>query len=266
MKKLLIIVILLCLSSCLEYKDLVKKITPTDVDEFARHYISFIASDDYKSIAQYNHADLIKQFTPEILSAVHTELSKEPMELVDLIGSNFFANLETSNYWLTYQIKMKSQWEVVTMGIAKTDSDLLVTSFRVQPTTSSLEDANKLRFGLDTPIINYAALMVMIAVFVFMLTGVFSAVRSKIKKKYLWVLISLVSIFKIQVTWSTGQVAFNFITISLLGFGFAQLNPYSPWVVTVPLPMGAILFFLLKKKLEKSSVIDSEAKPANEKV
>jgi hypothetical protein len=69
-------------------------------------------------------------------------------------------------------------------------------------------------------------------------------IRSEIgPRKWLWAVFILVGVSRLGVNWATGQPNFQLFAIQLLSAG-ASAETYSPWMVSVSLPLGAILFLL----------------------
>jgi hypothetical protein len=57
-------------------------------------------------------------------------------------------------------------------------------------------------------------------------------------------------------------VGFHPITIRILSAGFAAAGPYAPWIVSVSLPVGAIVFLALRRRLEARTAERLEAMPS----
>ena len=73
------------------------------------------------------------------------------------------------------------------------------------------------------------------------------------KRKWLWILFILFGIGGITLNWTTGDFFINPLYFQLFGSGYARLSPYSPVMLKISLPLGAILFLLLKEKLSKKA-------------
>jgi hypothetical protein len=66
--------------------------------------------------------------------------------------------------------------------------------------------------------------------------------------EWLWMIFILIGIGRFPVNWTTGQWTFSPFYFLLFGAGsFAQ--PYSAWLVSVAVPLGAILFLFRRKRL-----------------
>jgi hypothetical protein len=67
------------------------------------------------------------------------------------------------------------------------------------------------------------------------------------KKKWLWLIFIVVGIGKLFVNWTTGQVFFTPLAIQLPPAG-ANAQLYGPWLVYVSIPLGAIIFLIMRKR------------------
>jgi hypothetical protein len=62
--------------------------------------------------------------------------------------------------------------------------------------------------------------------------------------KWVWAAFILCGVTRLAINWTTGELDFQFLSIQLLSAdAFAQ--PYGPWVISVSLPLGAILFLII---------------------
>lgn len=94
-------------------------------------------------------------------------------------------------------------------------------------------------------------LFLAILVPLFTLYALILCIRTKIeKKKWLWVIFVLAGIASFSVDWTTGQWRIVPLSFQLLGAG-ASAPPYGPWVISVSLPLGAIIFLLKRKRLSE---------------
>ncbi len=68
------------------------------------------------------------------------------------------------------------------------------------------------------------------------------------KRKWLWILFVLVGIGAIGVNWTTGQFSFRVATLNLLGAAAVSAGPHAPWFISVGFPLGAIMFWVKRRK------------------
>ena len=79
---------------------------------------------------------------------------------------------------------------------------------------------------------------------VFIIVTLIFAVRYKLTQKWLWIIGILIGFMKITINWTTGQVGFRLIGISILGADFFKFGNIAPWILSFSLPFVAILFWI----------------------
>ncbi|MBW7895190.1 MAG: hypothetical protein H3C27_08760 [Opitutaceae bacterium] len=92
----------------------------------------------------------------------------------------------------------------------------------------------------------FGALAVIIPVF--SLTTLIVCIRTKIpRRKWLWILFILAGFGSLSLNWTTGEIGFQLLHVSLLGATAFASGPFAPWVITLSFPLGAICFWLRRK-------------------
>lgn len=77
-----------------------------------------------------------------------------------------------------------------------------------------------------------------------MLCTVVTVLRAPgLKRKWLWILLSLAGIGSARMNWTTGQAEFQPLSFLLIGFGITKqgLSNFFPWVLKFTPPLGAII-------------------------
>src|SRR5947209_7674248 len=75
------------------------------------------------------------------------------------------------------------------------------------------------------------------------------AYRSQIRRRWLWILISLLGAPVTTMNWATGQVRTQALRIQLVNVGVVRPAADAPWFLSVAFPLGAFLFLSRRKKL-----------------
>src|SRR5436305_2927483 len=75
------------------------------------------------------------------------------------------------------------------------------------------------------------------------------AYRSQIRRRWLWILISLLGTPVTTMNWATGQVRTQTLRIQLFNVAVLKPGPHAPWFLSVAFPLGAFLFLSRRKKL-----------------
>ena len=93
----------------------------------------------------------------------------------------------------------------------------------------------------------YAILTLAILLPAVSLYALILCIRSRIgPQKWIWAAFILFGVLRLGVNWTTGQLDFEVMVIQFLSVG-AFAEPYEPWVISVSLPLGAILFLIYRK-------------------
>lgn len=78
------------------------------------------------------------------------------------------------------------------------------------------------------------------------------------RRRWGWMVFSLFGVAQLALNWNTGAWEFQPLNFALLGAGAMKgLGPLDPWILTVSLPVPALLFWILKRYRSKAA-----AKPA----
>ena len=113
---------------------------------------------------------------------------------------------------------------------------------------------------------HYLFLALLIAVPIFILATIATIIRNKhMTKKWFWGIFSAFGLWGLNLNWFTGKISTKFITVTsnaegiaswnfklisfqLLGASFGKASQYSPYVISIGLPLGAILYWILKHR------------------
>jgi hypothetical protein len=97
--------------------------------------------------------------------------------------------------------------------------------------------------------LDYAVLAYGVAVALFTLVVLIVAAKTKMRRrKWLWILFILFGVGKFSVNWTTGQWGIALLVVQLFSVS-SQAEFFGPWIISVSLPIGAILFLLRRNRL-----------------
>ena len=105
----------------------------------------------------------------------------------------------------------------------------------------------------------YGVLATAITMAIFTIVVLVACIRTKMKRrKWLWVLFILFGFGKLSVNWATGQWGVMLLAAQLFSAsGTAAF--FGPWIVSVSLPVGAVLFLIKRRRLEAGPAVDGVA-------
>ena len=249
-----ILPVALALTGCIDQKAWIQKFAPKDDDQFARQFLDSVRYARYDEATKMLDAAVAAQAGANGLNQLHAILDHGNPVAVELIGVNtgFLkpwssapAKRQSS---LTYQLQFSDAWVVAAFVVESSGSDRHISSVNLRPLPNSLEVINRFTLQNKSPL-QYAFLAACVAVPIFIAIALVVCLFSRVRRRWLWVIFILFGLTQFQMNWATGQMAFRPITFSLLGASFFRAGLYAPIVFSFGIPLGAILFLLLRRWL-----------------
>lgn len=241
------------ITSC-SYEQMAEKLIPKEESQFAKTYLIKLKDKDLPFVKRYISPSIEKQVSDQKLLQVADYFPGGDLLSAELIGSqvNTINTHWTGNF--TFEFHFSNGWAVANAVMEKNGDTPSIAGFNVYRTPASQQELN--RFSLSGKTVGqYFLLFFAVAVIVFTFVTAYLCIRTPIpKRKWLWLLITLVGFGKFAMNWTTGQYEVQTLTVNLFSAGMFRAGPVAPWVLTVSLPLGAILFWIKRKKLAMASV------------
>ena len=170
-----------------------------------------------------------------------------------LVGDNHVTSNDTRMVNLTYEYEFPGQWMLANVAIRSRAGVDSIVGFSAYRMPGSLEERN--RFALaDKPAICYLVLALAIGVPAFTIFALVVCARTKLRgRKWPWIIAILLGVGRLSVDWASGQWGFQPLIVQLLGAG-AVAAPFGPWILSVSLPLGALVFLVRRESLKSADV------------
>lgn len=154
---------------------------------------------------------------------------------------------------LTYEYQFHDAWVVANIVLAKQGNALTIEGLYAERMTESLETRNAFTFkGKDAT--HWLMLLWAIADAALCLGAFVLCLRTRIaRRKWLWALFTLVGVTTLRFDWSNGHFAFQPLSVQLFSAS-ATAQLYGPWILAVSIPLGAIWFLAVRRRLAAASV------------
>jgi hypothetical protein len=238
-------------AGCVDQKAWIRKFAPKDDDQFARQFLDLVRHAQYVEATKMVDAAVARQAGANGLNQLHQVLDHGDPVAVELIGANtgFFkpwsgaASKRQSS--LTYQLQFRDSWVVAAFVIESSGSDRHISGVNLQPLPTSLEFLNRFTVEDKTPI-HLLFLVACIGVPLLIVVTLMICLFSRVRRRWLWVIFILFGFTQFQLNWTTGQTGFQPISFLILGASFFRAGLYAPIVFSFGIPVGAILFLLLR--------------------
>jgi hypothetical protein len=253
--------LLIALTGC-DQSSLLKKLTSPQDESIALNYIDQLRQSNFVQIEQDADPSIDNADLPRTLVTMAALFPKENPLSVKIVGVHTFRNSTRSTSRLTFEYEFASQWVLAEVKTQTVDGTATLAGMTVTPVADSLEHIN--RFTLRSKgspqylMLFLVALSLLISTYAFVL-----CLRTKMRrrKKWLWSILTLVGVGKLGINWTTGESFFNLFWIQVpTAQAFNAL--FSPWLVMVSLPLGAILFLFLRRGFEVESLNTPDILPS----
>jgi len=132
--------------------------------------------------------------------------------------------------------------------VESSGADRQISGANLQPLPTSLEYLNRFTVENKTPI-HLLFLVARIGVSLLIIVTLVVCLFSRVRFRWLWVIFILFGFTQFQLNWTTGQTGFQPISFLVLGASFFRAGLYAPIVFSFGIPLGAILFLLLRRWL-----------------
>jgi hypothetical protein len=243
---------LIILSGCGDPESMIKKFTPPEDETVATNYIAMLRQNQFEPIKKDLDPSLKSVLTQDMLVKMAAAIPAQDPISVKVIGAQQVRNSDLYRINLSFEYQFPSKWVLINVATQKKDGVSTIIGFNIYPLTDSFENLNRFTLA-GKNLLQYVTLAFAILIPVFTLFALVLCIRTKMeKRKWLWIIFILIGIGKFTVNWTTGQWNISPLSFQLLGAGsFAP--PFGAWLISISLPLGAILFLLRRKKFVAST-------------
>jgi hypothetical protein len=232
---------------------LIDKMIPKAEDAIARDYISLIQQHKIDEIEKHLDPKIVTPSTRESLEQMASLFPDGDPLSVKVVGVFFFYGPDAATTSLSYEYEFPDKWITANVVLRKVGEDSMIYGIHVTPLADSLEHTNRFTLTGKNPI-QYFVLATAIFAPVITLVALIVCIRTKLKRrKWLWLLAIIIGFGKLSVDWTTGQWYISCLSFQLFSASFFG-TPYSPWIVSVSIPLGAIVFLWNRNKLLQEQI------------
>ena len=222
---------------------------------FARDYLQKLHERSFEHVKAYLDPALAAQVPDQKLEEVAQHFPGGKVISTELVGSqtNVVNSIWHGNF--SFEYRFEGGWAVANVVLKRTGEQLSVLGFNVYRTDASQREINK--FALQGKSAwHYTILALAVTVPVFIIATFIVCLRTPIpRRKWLWVLFILGGIGSISMNWTTGASEFQLLQYLLLGGAAMAASEHAPWVISAGFPLGAVIFWLKRRKFIVSGVV-----------
>lgn len=154
---------------------------------------------------------------------------------------------------MAYEYQFQGSWVIADVLLRQQNGELTLEGLHATRTTESLEARNA--FSLkDKTAVHWLVLALTVADVLLCLYAFVLCLRTPMaRRKWLWALFTLFGVTTLRFDWSSGHFAFQPLSVQLFS-GSAVAQAYGPWVFGLSIPLGAIWFLAVRRRLIAASM------------
>jgi len=182
---------------------------------------------------------------------------------VKLVGFQTSKDVTSGNATaaIAYQSSYEKHIFLTQMALRAAGQDYVIQTLQVEPLPAPLEELNAFTLR-GTGLVQW--LILLLAMTNVALSGIgvvlWFRVRKILRRRWLWLLATLLGVGAIVVNWRTGEISSLRLTFQLLGASFTK-SGYGPWQMSASLPLGAIAFLLKWRRLRADATVEGPLDP-----
>lgn len=249
------LVLLLLLVGC-DRQALFERSIPQDDVEFSRQHAELLRTGDFEAVeAIIDPALRTGQLRAQLEQILAVFPEQSPADIRP-VGVQTVVSADKTEVTTSLQYSYDDQWFVVNVQQQKSDTGTVVSGVHIQPIRDALQNIHQFTLADKGPV-HFLVLALAIAVPFLVILALVLCIRTpRLKGKWLWIIFILLGFTQLTLNWTDGSLIFTPYAVQLLGASIFATSPYAPWMLGVSIPVGAIVF-LLMRGLRKLPVEDA---------
>lgn len=229
---------------------MMKKITPPQDEAMVQRWTQWLEERNFDQIERGLDPSLRANDVRDKLETMAQLIPPQQPTSVKVIGYIVAHHRDSSSTTTTtLEYEFSDGWLIASLVKEERAGASTVTGFHVQPISESVESRNRFTLFGKEPV-HYVVLLLSLAALAVSAYGVIASLRVPMgKKKWLWAAVCSFGVGRLAINWTTGAVGFTPLWIGFPPSGAVMIPLYSPWVVYSSLPVGAVVFLMLRDRL-----------------
>ncbi|HEX8430562.1 MAG TPA: hypothetical protein VF625_04710, partial [Longimicrobium sp.] len=212
---------------------------PDDEDAFARAHIQALPSGNTRMLEDALDPSLRGPEVMAELAKMVKLVAGRRIEALKVIGYQGMSFNGAQRRNITYQLDLSDGWAVANVASRTEDRRRIIDGISVTQIPEPLERTHAFRLGGKSAT-HYIFLGLVALIPLLMLYAVVLVFRMRPRRRWLWVLACIWGVGQWSLNWTTGDTGTLPVNIQLLGSAAIRASMYSPWILSLSLPIGAL--------------------------
>lgn len=238
---------------------LIDKLVPKEEVELAKDVIAQVAAREFDAVEKQLEPTLQGPQTRAKLEEMAAHIPAGEPKSVTTVGAFVSTNGDTKRYNLSFEYEYAASWMTANVVLQRQGNAVYILGANVNPMQQSLKETNRFTFE-GKGAVHYVMFVLAVFVPLFTLYAVVRCIMSPIpRRKWLWVAFAALGLVRFSLDWTTGQLNVQTLSIYLFGSGFGRVGDYGPWILSVSIPVGAVVFLLRRRSLVQQQIEEDRA-------
>lgn len=251
-----LVLFIITLGGCAEWA--LERAVPVNTQKAAKEYIDLLRSGRIQELEKFLDPGIRSEGMTAALTAMAAQMSPNAPSSVELVGASLVplgglnAQADTGYSYLWYQYGFGEKWVLVHIAIHTQGDETTVVALSVKPIQESLEDQNSLLKLSGKSLLQYLTLaaVILLPIFTLYVMAQCAQLRMGPVVKIVWLLFILYGFGHFGVNWTTGDINMDLFALQALNAS-ADHAAFSPWMISVSFPLGAIVFLIMRKTYQE---------------
>jgi hypothetical protein len=240
-----------------DYESEVEKlIAPMEEAQFVKKYFAHVQARDLEAVKIALDPKVVDATFPQKFDEMADIFPSETPKSIKFIGAStrIYDGILTTK--ISSEYEFSGRWVFASAFLQKKGSSFVLIGFDVQSSNESLKNRTQFEFwGQDVK--HYVVLSIAMILLLLNIYALALCINTEMpKRKWLWIIFILVGFGTVEFNWLDGSLyyfgsydgqKFNIISFKFPVVGFSQVL-YQSLVITMTVPVGAIVFLLRRKK------------------
>lgn len=237
----LLLALCLLLSACSQEAMIHRFATP-EADAFARDFIQQVRNGDPMAARKLSPELLQVPAMKDSLRSLTRVFPRGSVQEVKLLNAQVMTmSTGLTTRTLVYEEHSAGGWALVQVVVLEDAMKYrYINGMHVQPTRGAIQEMNAFTLA-GKGALHWGMLLMATAVPLFCLGSAILVFRTPMRRRWAWALLALVGGFTATLNWTTGELFTRMFNVQLLGAGALQSGLGAPWLISVSLPVGALI-------------------------
>lgn len=216
-----------------------------DERALVRGAVNDIARDDVAALSKKLRPEMAGQI-PSVFKQMRAQLPSQPLKLsLSDAKWNVVGSARTTE--AVYIVEGRSGWALVDVVMESSDGRSIIAGMHVTKMATDPREATELNLA-DARASGWAMLAAMAIAIGVTITALIRIWRSgSFQRRWLWTIGALVGVTTLKMNWTSGEWAFQPLSVQFFSASALKQPVYSPWVLGVSLPLVALIALFRRK-------------------